>query len=77
MSSVVPECFYRPKEVAAILNCSQTNVYDLMRSGQLARTKIGAGKTGFRVRGSDLMNFIEQNTEGGPSPKMSFKYLRL
>lgn len=72
-----PEIFYRPQEVADILRCSKTNVYDLMRTGLLARTKIGAGKTGFRVRGGDLLDFIEAHTQGGPAPKMTFKHLKM
>jgi Helix-turn-helix domain len=71
-----PEYFYKPQEVAAGLRCSKTDVYDLMKVGKLARLHLGVGKSGFRVRGRDLINFIENNTEGGRPPKMNFKYLR-
>lgn len=66
--AIDPESFYKPQEVANTLGCSLANVYNLMRSAQVARTKIGAGKTGFRIRGSDLLTFIEEATWGGPMP---------
>jgi excisionase family DNA binding protein len=72
-----PNRFYRPLEVARLLGCSLTNVYDLMLKGKLARTKIGAGRSGYRVRGSAIVEFIEAQTEGGPQPQMNFKFLRM
>ena len=59
---VDPEMSFKPREVADVLNCSLTNVYDLMRSGQVARTKVGPGKKGYRVCGSDLIAFIKEAT---------------
>ena len=66
-----------PAEVSVLLRCSTTNVYDLMSGGDMAFTRIGAGKKGFRVKGSDLRSFLDARKEGGPKPKMSFKRLGL
>jgi predicted DNA-binding transcriptional regulator AlpA len=71
-----PLRLYEPAEVAAMLGCSRTNVYDLMMAGDLAKRAIGAGKKGFKVMGSDILAFLDSRKEGGPSPKGSFKYLR-
>ncbi len=70
-----PDLIYTATETAAILCCSKTNVYNLMLSGELARTSVGAGKKGLRVRGSDLLHFLDSRREGGPAPRGDFKYL--
>ena len=67
---------YLPSEVADILRCGRTNVYDLMASGELATTAVGAGKKGNRVMGSAILAFLEARTEGGPKPNGSFKLLK-
>ena len=46
-------------------------------SGDLARTKVGAGKKGLRVMGSDLLAFLESRREEGPKPQGTFKYLKM
>jgi len=74
--NIEPDRLYLVAEVADILRCGRTNVYDLLSEGALARTTIGAGKRGMRVRGSDLLAFLDSRREGGPSPKGAFKYLR-
>jgi hypothetical protein len=72
---IEPTKLYEPTEVAALLGCSRTNVYDLMMAGDLARRAIGAGKKGFKVMGSDILEFLDARKEGGPSPRGSFRYL--
>lgn len=67
---------YTVDEVAGILRCGKTNAYDLLTSGELARTPIGAGKKGLRVRGQDIVAFLDSRREGGPKPQGSFKYLK-
>jgi hypothetical protein len=74
--NIEPDRLYLVAEVADILRCGKTNVYDLLGEGSLARTTIGAGKKGLRVRGSDLLAFLDARREGGPSPRGSFKYLK-
>ncbi len=71
-----PDTLYVPAEVAGMLRCGKTNVYDLIKSGDLAVTKIGAGSAGMRVKGSALQAFLEARTEGGPKPKGRFKFLK-
>lgn len=66
---------YVPVEVAAFLRCGKTNVYDLLTAGDLAVTRVGAGKKGLRVRGSDLRAFLDDRKNGGPSPTGNFKHL--
>ena len=72
---VDPEFLYTPPEVATWLRCGKTNVYDLMNRGDLASTRVGAGRAGLRVRGSSLIAFLDERTDGGPSPRGTFKYL--
>ncbi len=62
---VDPDFIYTPAEVAERLRCSRTNVYDLLTRKELAHIKVGAGNKGFKVRGSDLLFFIESRKEGG------------
>jgi hypothetical protein len=75
--SIEPDRLYLVAEVADILRCGKTNVYDLLGAGTLARTTIGAGKKGLRVRGSDLLAFLDSRRAGGPRPLGSFKYLNV
>jgi excisionase family DNA binding protein len=67
---------YTPAEAADWLRCGKTNIYDLMDSGDLAVTRVGAGKAGMRIWGSAIRSFLDDRTEGGPSPKGRFKHLR-
>jgi len=48
--------------VAQRLECSVSNVYNLINSGQLVRTKVGA-KKGYRVYESDLDAYIKACTD--------------
>lgn len=68
---------YTVAELAAMLRCSIENVYNLLSSGQLARTSIGSGKKGFRIRGKDISEFLDSRREGGPKPNGTLKYLKL
>jgi hypothetical protein len=74
---IEPDVLYTPAQVALLLGCGRANVYNLMQSGQLARTALGAGKTGFRVRGADLLDFLDARREGGPLPRGTFQYLKM
>lgn len=71
------DALYKPAVVASFLSCGKTNVYELLNSGELARTRIGAGISGVRVKGSDIAAFIDSRREGGPQPRGTFKYLKL
>jgi hypothetical protein len=72
-----PDQLYTVDEVASILRCSRTNAYDLLSTGQLARTPIGAGKKGMRVRGKDITAFLDHRREGGPPPtSIALKHLK-
>lgn len=73
---VDPDQLYKVPDVTAMLSCSPANVYNLLKSGDLATTKIGAGKAGFRVRGSDILAFLDSRREGGPQPQGTFKHLK-
>lgn len=70
-----PDCLYTTAEVAERLRCGPQNVYNLILKGEIASTRVGAGNAGKRVRGSDLAAFLDERTEGGPSPKGNFKHL--
>jgi len=71
------EKFYVASEVADILRCSLANVYSLLNREEIRRTSVGAGKSGIRVQGSDLLAFIESRKSGGPKLTAAFKYLKL
>jgi excisionase family DNA binding protein len=75
-SRIEPDVLYTVAEASRLLGCGGVNVYNLLDSGDLARTRIGAGRKGFRVRGSDLLAFLEARREGGPQPRGGFKYLK-
>ncbi|MCH8611902.1 helix-turn-helix domain-containing protein [Arsenicicoccus dermatophilus] len=49
---------YRVAEVAAYLGVSRSKVYELVRSGRLPSVKIDGVR---RVRGADVMAFIERH----------------
>lgn len=73
-----PDQLYTVEELAAILKCSQSNAYNLMSKGQIARISIGAGKKGFRVRGKDITSFMDSRREGGPLPSRgALKHLKM
>jgi hypothetical protein len=72
-----PDTVYTPAEVSLFLRCGKTNVYDLLTSGDLAVTRVGAGKHGLRVIGADLSAFLQSRKTGGPAPKSAFKYLKI
>lgn len=74
--SIDPDTLFTAQEAAERLRCGKTNVYDLWESGELAVTNTGAGKKGKRVRGSDLIAFLDSRKEGGPQPKSRFKHLK-
>lgn len=69
------DSIYTPAEASVILRCGKTNVYDLMESGELAVIRTGAGKKGYKVKGSDLILFLNERSEGGPTPKGNLKHL--
>lgn len=66
---------YKPDEVAKLLRCGRSNVYELMALGKIATTSVGAGMKGKRIMGSAVLAFLEARTEGGPQPRGTFKYL--
>lgn len=55
---------YTVEEVAQLLNCSESNVRNLIRKGDLVETPIGAsGEAGKRVTKANLEAFIEKRTK--------------
>lgn len=46
------------KQVAALLACSEPNVYDLARSGKLPCVRVGSNGAGIRFRESDVDRFL-------------------
>jgi excisionase family DNA binding protein len=74
--SIDPDQLYTPKELAERLTCGKSNVYELMKSGEIATTRVGAGMRGLQVRGSDITAFINARTEGGSAPRSTYKHLK-
>jgi excisionase family DNA binding protein len=74
---VDPDLLYTMAEVAERLRCGKTNVYGLVDEKALAVIRVGAGKGGLRVKGSDLQAFLDSRKTGGPKPEFKFKNLRI
>ena len=51
-------------QVAERLNCSLSNVYNLVTSGRLMVTPTGAGGKGYRVAEDELQRFLEESRKG-------------
>jgi len=69
------------KQAAAILLCSEQNVYALIKRGELPYVPTGTSK-GYRIDPSDLTNFIrgrkvqhESNEPKAPRPRL--KHIKL
>jgi excisionase family DNA binding protein len=56
--SIEENAIYTPAEVADLLRCGKTNIYDLISGGHMAVIRVGAGKKGFRVKGADILAFL-------------------
>jgi hypothetical protein len=70
LNSIEPHGIYKVAQVARLLSCSQTNVYDLLKARSLASTRIGAGDKGLRIIGSDILAFLQSRKSGGPRPSL-------
>jgi len=57
------KAFYRPDEVAKILECSQRQVYRFFDRGDLDGIRLGR-RMGIRISGSSLSTFIESHQNG-------------
>ena len=71
------DAIYTPNQVAGLLCCGKSNVYDLLGAGDLAVTRIGAKGKCFRIRGSDILAFLDERKTGGPQPRVRYKLLGL
>jgi excisionase family DNA binding protein len=60
-----PDTFYTCKDAAALLRVGQSTVYDMIRSGDVATVRTGTAK-GYRIKGADLLAWIDSRKEGGP-----------
>ncbi len=59
MNDKGPARFLLPSDVAHVLNISETQVYTLMRSGELRAIKLGA-RGQWRVEAAEVEAFIER-----------------
>ena len=57
-------------EVAHLLNVSESHVYRLITSGELAAVRIGRS---LRVKPADLNEFISNKTQGGTQPTVGYE----
>jgi excisionase family DNA binding protein len=55
---------YRPRDVADLVGCSLSWVYERMNDGSLPRVELGSGRAKQRIRADDLQAFIEARTFG-------------
>lgn len=64
---IEPAAIYTAKEAAELFRCGLTNIYKLASDGDLAFIRVGAGTKSFRFQGSDLLSFLDQRRQGGPT----------
>jgi excisionase family DNA binding protein len=57
--STIPNDLLQLDEVAAILRCTTNMVYRLIKQG-LPLTKLSRARSGFRIRRSDLAQWLEE-----------------
>lgn len=74
--TIDPSRLYRVNDVAQIFDCGKSNVYELIKSGAIATVSVGAGNSGVRVLGRDILAFVESRRSGGPAPTIAIKNLR-
>src|SRR4051812_10794038 len=74
--TIEPAAIYTAQEAADLLRCSVGNIYDVIEIEDLAVIRTGSHRKGFRIKGSDLLAFMEDRTSGGPKPKFVFKHLK-
>lgn len=65
------------RQVAQRLNCSLSNVYALVESGELAHTLVGANGKGIRVSDDQLKAFLAEREKKKPDPDPSKEPLAL
>ena len=61
------------KEVAALLGCSQTNVYALINEGLLSVVRVGSSK-GYRVDTRDLEAFLRDRKAQHETAKPKYNH---
>lgn len=65
---MAPVQLYRIVEVARVLGCGRTQVYELIAAGELRTVRMGVGGKGdLRVREDDLEAWIEKHTRRAAS----------
>jgi excisionase family DNA binding protein len=80
-SNTTPDALLTIKQVAAILVCSEKNVYALIEGGQLPYVPIGKSK-GYRIDRKDLSTFItsrKMQNEGRKlkAPRPRLKHIKV
>ena len=58
----LPE-YARVREVAALLGLSRSEVYRMVESGELPRTRVS--ETGVRIPKAELIEWLRERTSGG------------
>lgn len=58
--------FWRPRDVASLLDCSAAHVYRLVESGALPHVRVGHRT--IRIPGPDLAAFLGLDTPATPAP---------
>ncbi len=71
-------------ETAAELNCSESFVRSLLRSGLLKFHRLGKGQGGIRISDAHLATYLQEREQGGesrpiiaPTKKKALKHLSL
>ena len=72
---IQPDTLYSVSQTAGFLGCASRTFTICCYPGNWRGTPIGSGSKGLRVRGSDILAFLDSRREGGPRPKGTFKHL--
>ena len=67
---MVDERWYTVAEIVELLKVHEQTVRRWLREGELRGYNLG-GKSGYRVRESDLAAFLEGRAEGGPGKEIA------
>jgi hypothetical protein len=63
-------------QIAEILNCSPSNAYAIVASGELKSFRVGAGKAGIRCSMAQITEYLKAR-ESGPPPQEAPAPVRL
>ncbi len=68
---------YTVAEAAALLRCSQSNIYSTVAMGKLHCFRVGAGRGGIRISEAHIEAYLRSRETGGQAPPAPRKHHKL